>query len=116
MIGMLIWAFTMIKVCEVSFKADAYLWSETEVALQRPILLQPVLPFTDGGDMDARDYVRMRYEKRLREGREDTSGHNQSIGSFEKFTKVRMWCKYLIFTVLYHYLWVQIANSILLYF
>ncbi|KAF6739878.1 G patch domain-containing protein 3 [Oryzias melastigma] len=41
----------------------------------------------DGGDMDARDYVRMRYEKRLREGTEDGSGHNQSIGSFEKFTK-----------------------------
>uniref|UniRef100_G3NW27 G patch domain containing 3 n=1 Tax=Gasterosteus aculeatus TaxID=69293 RepID=G3NW27_GASAC len=41
----------------------------------------------DGGDMDARDYVRMRYEKRLREGLEDGSGHNQSIGSFEKFTK-----------------------------
>ncbi|XP_061574280.1 G patch domain-containing protein 3 [Cololabis saira] len=41
----------------------------------------------DGGDMDARDYVRMRYEKRLREGQEDGSGHNQTIGNFEKFTK-----------------------------
>ncbi len=39
--------------------------------------------------MDARDYVRMRYEKRLREGLEDGSGHSQSIGSFERFTKVR---------------------------
>lgn len=52
---------------------------------------------TDGGDMDARDYVRMRYEKRLREGREDTSGHNKSIGSFERFTKVRKWIKWLMF-------------------
>ncbi|KAM6909853.1 G patch domain-containing protein 3 [Xenentodon cancila] len=41
----------------------------------------------DGGDMDARDYVRMRYEKRLREGQEEGSGHNQTIGNFEKFTK-----------------------------
>nr|XP_020464165.1 G patch domain-containing protein 3 [Monopterus albus] len=41
----------------------------------------------DGGDMDARDYVRMRYEKRLREGLEDGSGHGHSIGSFERFTK-----------------------------
>lgn len=39
--------------------------------------------------MDARDYVRMRYERRLREGTDSGSGHNQSIGSFEKFTKVR---------------------------
>lgn len=41
--------------------------------------------------MDARDSVRMRYEKRLREGLEDRSGHSQSIGSFERFTKVRRW-------------------------
>lgn len=41
--------------------------------------------------MDARDSVRMRYEKRLREGLEDTSGYNQAIGSFERFTKVS-WC------------------------
>lgn len=39
--------------------------------------------------MDARDYIRMRYEKRLRDGLEDGSGHNQSIGSFERFSKVR---------------------------
>ena len=64
------------------------------------IFLNPV--FTDGGDMDARDYVRMRYEKRLREGLEDGLGHNQTIGSFEKFTKVRklsqhISCCYLLF-------------------
>lgn len=41
--------------------------------------------------MDARDFVRMRREKRLREGLEDVSGHNQSIGNFERFTKVRRW-------------------------
>ncbi|XP_026225879.1 G patch domain-containing protein 3 [Anabas testudineus] len=41
----------------------------------------------DGGDMDARDFVRMRYEKRMREGLEDRSGHSQTIGSFERFTK-----------------------------
>ncbi|XP_068179531.1 G patch domain-containing protein 3 [Antennarius striatus] len=41
----------------------------------------------DGGDMDARDYVRMRYEKRLREGLEKMSADSQSIGSFERFTK-----------------------------
>lgn len=38
--------------------------------------------------MDARDFVRMRYERRLREGLESTSVYNQTIGSFEKFTKV----------------------------
>lgn len=38
--------------------------------------------------MDARDFVRMQYERRLRKGLEDTSVHNQTIGSFERFTKV----------------------------
>lgn len=46
--------------------------------------------------MDARDFVRMQYERRLREGLEDTSGHNQTIGSFERFTKVRRWLIFLI--------------------
>ncbi|KAL0984630.1 hypothetical protein UPYG_G00144410 [Umbra pygmaea] len=42
----------------------------------------------DGGDMDSRDYIRMRYEKRLRDGLEDRSGRqDQPIGIFEKFTK-----------------------------
>ncbi|XP_048882104.1 G patch domain-containing protein 3 [Brienomyrus brachyistius] len=41
----------------------------------------------DGGDMDARDYVRMRHERRLREGLETPSDRQQPIGSFEKFTK-----------------------------
>lgn len=38
--------------------------------------------------MDARDYVRMRSEKRLREGLEGLPGRQQKIGSFERFTKV----------------------------
>jgi len=55
--------------------------------------LSPLLPphplVADGGDMDARDYVCMRYEKRLRDGLEDRSGHTHPIGRFERFTKVR---------------------------
>lgn len=65
--------------------------NQTELALRGLILLTPALPLTDGGDMDARDFVRMQYERRLREGLEDTSGHSQTIGSFERFTKVRRW-------------------------
>ncbi|RXN05198.1 phosphatidylinositide phosphatase SAC1-A [Labeo rohita] len=41
----------------------------------------------DGGDMDARDYVRMRSEKRLRDGLDGLPGRQQKIGSFERFTK-----------------------------
>ncbi|XP_067253323.1 G patch domain-containing protein 3 [Chanodichthys erythropterus] len=41
----------------------------------------------DGGDMDARDYVRMRSERRLREGLDGLPGRQQKIGSFERFTK-----------------------------
>lgn len=39
--------------------------------------------------MDARDYIKMRYEKRLRDGVEIRLGQNRSIGSFERFSKVR---------------------------
>lgn len=60
-----------------------------ELSLQSLIFFNPALPLTDGGDMDARDYVQMRYENRLRDGLEDGTGHNKSIGSFERFTKVR---------------------------
>lgn len=56
--------------------------------------------------MDARDYIKMRYEQRLREGVEDGSGHNQSIGSFERFTKVsrrvRFSCSVLLFRSVLH--------------
>ncbi|XP_016322376.1 G patch domain-containing protein 3 [Sinocyclocheilus anshuiensis] len=41
----------------------------------------------DGGDMDARDYVRMRSERRLRDGLDGLPGRQQKIGSFERFTK-----------------------------
>ncbi|MFT7800443.1 G patch domain-containing protein 3 [Arapaima gigas] len=41
----------------------------------------------DGGDMDARDYVHMRYERRQREGLERGSNAQHPMGSFEKFTK-----------------------------
>lgn len=37
--------------------------------------------------MDSRDYVRMRYERRLRDGVEQEITQ-QKIGTFEKFTKV----------------------------
>ncbi|KAJ8340804.1 hypothetical protein SKAU_G00330950 [Synaphobranchus kaupii] len=40
----------------------------------------------DGGDMDARDYVQMRREKRRREGLDEGSVQ-QPIGRFERFTK-----------------------------
>lgn len=62
-----------------------------DFSLQSPIFFNPALALTDGGDMDARDYVRMRHEKRLREGLEDRSVHSQTIGSFERFTKVGSW-------------------------
>ncbi|XP_066494887.1 G patch domain-containing protein 3 [Tiliqua scincoides] len=41
----------------------------------------------DGGDKDARDLVRMRFEQRLRDGLEDGSVQSEHIGSFEKYTK-----------------------------
>ncbi|XP_042296990.1 G patch domain-containing protein 3 isoform X2 [Sceloporus undulatus] len=41
----------------------------------------------DGGDKDARDLVRMRFEQRLRDGLEDGSVLGQTIGDFEKYTK-----------------------------
>lgn len=48
--------------------------------------------------MDARDFVRMQYERRLREGLEDTSVHTQTIGSFERFTKVSACFMFLLST------------------
>lgn len=74
------------------FYTDAQYWQEEEGDFDEQTaddwdVDMSVYYDKDGGDMDARDYVRMRYEKRLREGLEDGSGHNQSIGSFERFTK-----------------------------
>lgn len=50
----------------------------------------PFLP--DGGDKDAQDLVQMRFEQRLRDGLEDGSVLGQHIGTFEKYTKVRLGC------------------------
>nr|XP_033495908.1 G patch domain-containing protein 3 [Epinephelus lanceolatus] len=74
------------------FYTDAQYWQEEEGDFDEQTtddwdVDMSVYYDKDGGDMDARDYVRMRYEKRLRDGLEDRSGHSQSIGSFERFTK-----------------------------
>ncbi|XP_028326652.1 G patch domain-containing protein 3 [Gouania willdenowi] len=74
------------------FYTDAQYWQEEEGDFDEQTaddwdVDMSVYYDKDGGDMDARDYVRMRYEQRLREGLEDRSGVNQSIGSFERFTK-----------------------------
>ncbi|XP_067458097.1 G patch domain-containing protein 3 [Thunnus thynnus] len=74
------------------FYTDAQYWQEEEGDFDEQTaddwdVDMSVYYDKDGGDMDSRDYVRMWYEKRLREGLEDGSGHNQTIGSFERFTK-----------------------------
>ncbi|XP_022609237.1 G patch domain-containing protein 3 [Seriola dumerili] len=74
------------------FYTDAQYWQEEEGDFDEQTaddwdVDMSVYYDKDGGDMDARDYVRMRYEKRLREGHENGSGSSQSIGSFERFTK-----------------------------
>ncbi|XP_018541901.1 G patch domain-containing protein 3 [Lates calcarifer] len=74
------------------FYTDAQYWQEEEGDFDEQTaddwdVDMSVYYDKDGGDMDARDYIRMRYEKRLREGLEDGSGSSQSIGSFERFTK-----------------------------
>ncbi|XP_028985783.1 G patch domain-containing protein 3 [Betta splendens] len=74
------------------FYTDAQYWQEEEGDFDEQTaddwdVDMSVYYDKDGGDMDARDYVRMRYEKRLREGLEDRSGQTQKIGSFERFTK-----------------------------
>ncbi|XP_033958445.1 G patch domain-containing protein 3 [Pseudochaenichthys georgianus] len=74
------------------FYTDAQFWQEEEGDFDEQTtddwdVDMSVYYDKDGGDMDARDYVRMRYEKRLREGLEERSGESQSIGSFEKYTR-----------------------------
>ncbi|XP_029360772.1 G patch domain-containing protein 3 isoform X2 [Echeneis naucrates] len=74
------------------FYTDAQYWQEEEGDFDEQTaddwdVDMSVYYDKDGGDMDARDYVRMRYEKRLRDGLEGGSGSIQSIGSFERFTK-----------------------------
>ncbi|XP_033113500.1 G patch domain-containing protein 3-like [Anneissia japonica] len=41
----------------------------------------------NGGDKDARDYVQMRLEQRLRSGEQKISAFSKKIGAFEKHTK-----------------------------
>lgn len=41
----------------------------------------------DGGDKDARDFVQMQLEQRLRDGLEDGSVSRLQIGAFERYTK-----------------------------
>ncbi|XP_019742002.1 G patch domain-containing protein 3 [Hippocampus comes] len=74
------------------FYTDAQYWQEEEGDFDEQTaddwdVDMSVYYDKDGGDMDARDYVRMRLEKRLRDGLEDGSAHNHAIGSFERFTK-----------------------------
>nr|XP_020504635.1 G patch domain-containing protein 3 [Labrus bergylta] len=74
------------------FYTDAQYWQEEEGDFDEQTaddwdVDMSVYYDKDGGDMDARDYVRMRYENRLREGLGDRAGHSQSIGNFERFTK-----------------------------
>ena len=40
------------------------------------------------GDMDSRDFVRIRQEQRRRHGEEETDRYTAGIGKFEKHTKV----------------------------
>ncbi|XP_066534125.1 G patch domain-containing protein 3 [Hoplias malabaricus] len=72
------------------FYTDAQFWHEEEGDFDEQTaddwdVDMSVYYDKDGGDKDSRDYVRMRYEKRLRDGLEETS--TQKIGNFEKFTK-----------------------------
>ncbi|KAG7270906.1 hypothetical protein CRUP_000265 [Coryphaenoides rupestris] len=74
------------------FYTDAQYWQEEEGDFDEQTtddwdVDMSVYYDKDGGDMDARDYVCMRYEKRLRDGLEDRSGHTHPIGRFERFTK-----------------------------
>ncbi|XP_033837485.1 G patch domain-containing protein 3 [Periophthalmus magnuspinnatus] len=74
------------------FYTDAQYWQEEEGDFDEQTaddwdVDMSVYYDKDGGDMDARDFIRMRYENRLRDGLADGSGQGQSIGKFEKFTK-----------------------------
>ncbi|KAF4102700.1 G patch domain-containing protein 3 [Onychostoma macrolepis] len=74
------------------FYTDAQFWQEEEGDFDEQTaddwdVDMSVYYDTDGGDMDARDYVSMRSERRLRDGLEGLPGRQQKIGSFERFTK-----------------------------
>ncbi|KAI1894935.1 hypothetical protein AGOR_G00120880 [Albula goreensis] len=74
------------------FYTDAQYWQEEEGDFDEQTaddwdVDMSVYYDKDGGDMDARDYVQMRRERRLREGLEEVSVQQQPIGNFERFTK-----------------------------
>uniref|UniRef100_A0A8C2D513 G patch domain containing 3 n=1 Tax=Cyprinus carpio TaxID=7962 RepID=A0A8C2D513_CYPCA len=74
------------------FYTDAQFWEEEEGDFDEQTaddwdVDMSVYYDRDGGDMDSRDYVRMRSERRLRDGLEGLPGRQQKIGSFERFTK-----------------------------
>ncbi|KAG5858093.1 hypothetical protein ANANG_G00026440 [Anguilla anguilla] len=74
------------------FYTDAQYWQEEEGDFDEQTaddwdVDMSVYYDKDGGDMDSRDYVQMRHERRLREGLEKVSVQQQPIGSFERFTK-----------------------------
>ncbi|MCI4391156.1 hypothetical protein PGIGA_G00130970 [Pangasianodon gigas] len=74
------------------FYTDAQYWQEEEGDFDEQTaddwdVDMSVYYDKDGGDMDSRDYVRMRYEKRLRDGVQQPEINQQKIGTFEKFTK-----------------------------
>ncbi|XP_043117202.1 G patch domain-containing protein 3 [Puntigrus tetrazona] len=74
------------------FYTDAQFWQEDEGDFDEQTaddwdVDMSIYYDEDGGDMDARDYVRMRSERRLRDGLDGLPGRRQKIGSFERFTK-----------------------------
>ncbi|XP_026139174.1 G patch domain-containing protein 3 [Carassius auratus] len=74
------------------FYTDAQFWQEEEGDFDEQTaddwdVDMSVYYDPDGGDMDSRDYVRMRSERRLRDGLDGLPGRQQKIGSFERFTK-----------------------------
>uniref|UniRef100_A0A8C1HC68 G patch domain containing 3 n=2 Tax=Cyprinus carpio TaxID=7962 RepID=A0A8C1HC68_CYPCA len=74
------------------FYTDAQFWEEEEGDFDEQTaddwdVDMSVYYDRDGGDMDSRDYVGMRSERRLRDGLEGLPGRQQKIGSFERFTK-----------------------------
>ncbi|XP_038190865.1 G patch domain-containing protein 3 [Arvicola amphibius] len=74
------------------FYTDAQFWQEEEGDFDEQTaddwdVDMSVYYDKDGGDKDARDYVQMRLEQRLRGGQEDGSVIGRQVGAFEHHTK-----------------------------
>ncbi|XP_055979268.1 G patch domain-containing protein 3 [Sorex fumeus] len=74
------------------FYTDAQFWQEEEGDFDEQTaddwdVDMSVYYDQDGGDKDARDSVRMRLERRLRDGQEDGSLVKRQVGTFERHTK-----------------------------